>query len=83
MRHTMRRMFPTRFDVKPNPWNVMPRGFHYRPWAMPLALWGVAAGTFVSMLMSTTPLFKHDVLMKVPGLKGFYEDNTPASDKPF
>ncbi|KZO99441.1 hypothetical protein CALVIDRAFT_534433 [Calocera viscosa TUFC12733] len=83
MRPTVRRLLPTRFDVKPIKYNYLPAGFTYRPWVMPLALWGVAAGTFVSLLMSATPIFQHDVLFKVPGLKAFYEDTTPASDKPF
>ncbi|EJT98453.1 hypothetical protein DACRYDRAFT_57596 [Dacryopinax primogenitus] len=53
------------------------------PWLAPLCLWGAAAGTFVTLLMSPVPLFQKDVLLKIPGIKDFFEDTTPISDKPF
>lgn len=60
------------------------------------------AGVAVVLLMSATPLFKNDVLIKIPVVReplpvlpcrttdadsyqlgSYYEDKTPASDKPF
>ncbi|KAG8947313.1 hypothetical protein FRC04_010889 [Tulasnella sp. 424] len=52
-------------------------------WVPSLGLWGAGAGVAVALLMSATPLFKNDVLVKVPALGWYWEDNTPASDKPF
>jgi len=47
------------------------------------ALWGIGAGTAALLLLSVTPLVKREVLVKVPVLGNYYEDKTPASDKPF
>ncbi|KAG5645913.1 hypothetical protein DXG03_005060 [Asterophora parasitica] len=52
-------------------------------WATSLGIWGVGAGTAALLLLSVTPLVKREVLVKVPVLGGYYEDKTPASDKPF
>ncbi|KAG8881134.1 hypothetical protein FRB98_004541 [Tulasnella sp. 332] len=52
-------------------------------WVPSLGMWGVGAGTAVALLMSATPLFKNDVLIKIPVIGTYYEDHTPASDKPF
>jgi hypothetical protein len=35
-------------------------------WRTPALIWGIAAGGAVSLFMSDVPLFKKDVLMKVP-----------------
>ncbi|KIO27131.1 hypothetical protein M407DRAFT_243466, partial [Tulasnella calospora MUT 4182] len=51
-------------------------------WVPSLGMWGAGAGVAVALLMSATPLFKNDVLVKVPALGWYWEDNTPASDKP-
>ncbi|KDQ16341.1 hypothetical protein BOTBODRAFT_31031 [Botryobasidium botryosum FD-172 SS1] len=48
-----------------------------------LGVWGLGAGAAVTLLLSSTPLFKKDVLLKVPLLSNYFEDKTPASDKPF
>ncbi|WRT70114.1 uncharacterized protein IL334_007108 [Kwoniella shivajii] len=52
-------------------------------WGTPLALWGVAAGAAVSLFLSDVPLFKKDVLIKVPVVGNYFIDKTPDSDKPF
>ncbi|KAJ7273211.1 hypothetical protein C8J57DRAFT_1317164 [Mycena rebaudengoi] len=52
-------------------------------WSTSLGLWGVGAGSAVFLLLSVTPLVKREVLMKIPVLQWYYEDKTPASDKPF
>ncbi|KAJ2933190.1 hypothetical protein H1R20_g3923, partial [Candolleomyces eurysporus] len=53
------------------------------PWTRSAATWGVGAGTAVFLLLSVTPLVRREVLQKTPGLSWYYEDKTPASDKPF
>ncbi|TEB35957.1 hypothetical protein FA13DRAFT_1787414 [Coprinellus micaceus] len=52
-------------------------------WARSGATWGAGAGAAVFLLLSVTPLVRREVLEKTPGLKWYYEDKTPASDKPF
>ncbi|KAF8163154.1 cytochrome b-c1 complex subunit 10 [Crassisporium funariophilum] len=52
-------------------------------WVTSLGLWGAGAGTAALLLLSVTPLVKREVLVKVPLLGSYYEDKTPASDKPF
>ncbi|KIK06609.1 hypothetical protein K443DRAFT_129875 [Laccaria amethystina LaAM-08-1] len=54
-----------------------------RRWATSLGVWGVGAGTAALLLLSVTPLVKREVLVKLPVLGSYYEDKTPASDKPF
>jgi len=54
-----------------------------KPWVPSLGLWGVGAGAAALLLLSVTPLVKREVLVKVPGLSLYFEDKTPASDKPF
>jgi len=54
-----------------------------KPWALTLGLWGVGAGTAALLFLSVTPLVKRELLVKVPALGLYYEDKTPASDKPF
>ncbi|KAF8184887.1 hypothetical protein K438DRAFT_1837047 [Mycena galopus ATCC 62051] len=46
-------------------------------------IWAFGAGSAVFLLLSVTPLVRREVLLKVPLLKNYYEDKTPASDKPF
>ncbi|KAJ7261332.1 hypothetical protein B0H12DRAFT_1231536 [Mycena haematopus] len=48
-----------------------------------LGIWAFGAGSAVFLLLSVTPLVRREVLLKVPLLKNYYEDKTPASDKPF
>lgn len=48
-----------------------------------MTLWGVGAGTAALFVLSVTPLVKREFLTKVPLLGEYYEDKTPASDKPF
>ncbi|WVR07564.1 hypothetical protein IAU60_004606 [Kwoniella sp. DSM 27419] len=52
-------------------------------WRSPLMIWGVAAGAAVSLFLSDVPLFKKDVLIKVPVVGNYFIDKTPDSDKPF
>ncbi|KAJ6618359.1 hypothetical protein B0H10DRAFT_2030575 [Mycena sp. CBHHK59/15] len=52
-------------------------------WTTSLGLWGLGAGSAVFLFLSVTPLVRREVLLKVPLLKNYYEDTTPASDKPF
>ncbi|KAF9052695.1 cytochrome b-c1 complex subunit 10 [Panaeolus papilionaceus] len=52
-------------------------------WAPSLGIWGATAGTGALLLLSVTPLVRREVLEKVPVLGSYYEDKTPASDKPF
>ncbi|KIK63623.1 hypothetical protein GYMLUDRAFT_221825 [Collybiopsis luxurians FD-317 M1] len=54
-----------------------------RNWTPSLATWGVGIGSGVLFFLSVTPLVRREVLSKVPLIKGHFEDNTPASDKPF
>ncbi|KAF6765050.1 hypothetical protein DFP72DRAFT_869906 [Ephemerocybe angulata] len=54
-----------------------------RHWARSGATWGIGAGSAVFLLLSVTPLVRREVLQKTPGLAWYYEDKTPASDKPF
>ncbi|KAJ6547068.1 hypothetical protein B0H19DRAFT_1266022 [Mycena capillaripes] len=48
-----------------------------------LGVWAVGAGAAALLFLSVTPLVQREVLVKVPLLKNYYEDTTPASDKPF
>ncbi|KAF9532327.1 ubiquinol-cytochrome-c reductase complex subunit-domain-containing protein [Crepidotus variabilis] len=52
-------------------------------WASSLGIWGASLGAFGVLALSVTPLFRREVLQKVPVLGSYYEDKTPASDKPF
>jgi len=52
-------------------------------WAPSLGIWGAGAGTAVLFVLSVTPLVKREFLSKVPVIGSYYEDKTPASDKPF
>ncbi|KAH9981531.1 cytochrome b-c1 complex subunit 10 [Lactifluus volemus] len=52
-------------------------------WSGSLAVWGAGAGTALIFLLSVTPKVKNTLLLKVPVLSRYYEDKTPASDKPF
>ncbi|CEL55158.1 hypothetical protein RSOLAG1IB_01166 [Rhizoctonia solani AG-1 IB] len=54
-----------------------------KPWAGTAGLWAAGAGAAVALFMSVTPIFKKDVLLKIPVLSNHFEDKTPASDKPF
>ncbi|KDN52720.1 hypothetical protein K437DRAFT_253912 [Tilletiaria anomala UBC 951] len=48
-----------------------------------LAFWGVAGAGGVALFLSGVPKFKHDVLLKIPFVNQYFQDNTPDSDKPF
>ncbi|KAH9079168.1 ubiquinol-cytochrome-c reductase complex subunit-domain-containing protein [Lactarius deliciosus] len=52
-------------------------------WSGSLGVWGVGAGTALLFLLSVTPKVKNTFLLKVPVLSNYFEDKTPASDKPF
>ncbi|KAI0361973.1 hypothetical protein OH77DRAFT_1416164 [Trametes cingulata] len=54
-----------------------------RNWSTSLGLWGAGAGITALYLLSVTPLVKRELLVKVPVLGGYFEDKTPACDKPF
>ncbi|KAG8751233.1 hypothetical protein FRC14_008056 [Serendipita sp. 396] len=55
----------------------------FQSWRPALALWGVGTGVTLSLLLSNTPIFKNDVLTKIPLFGNIWVDNTPAEDKPF
>ncbi|KAL7409189.1 cytochrome b-c1 complex subunit 10 [Mrakia frigida] len=52
-------------------------------WSPALVGWGVVAGAGITLFMSATPIFKRDVLQKVPLLGEHFTDKTPDCDKPF
>ncbi|THH20391.1 hypothetical protein EW146_g980 [Bondarzewia mesenterica] len=52
-------------------------------WAGSLGFWGVGAGTAALLFLSVTPKVKKELLVKLPVIGSYYEDTTPASDKPF
>ncbi|CAL1704346.1 unnamed protein product [Somion occarium] len=54
-----------------------------RTWAPSAIFWGAAAGIYGLYFLSVTPLVKREFLVKVPVIGSYYEDKTPASDKPF
>ncbi|KAJ7702323.1 hypothetical protein B0H17DRAFT_1043716 [Mycena rosella] len=52
-------------------------------WAGSLSVWGFGLGSAAFLFLSVTPLVRREVLVKVPLLNKYFEDTTPASDKPF
>ncbi|KAH7929781.1 hypothetical protein BV22DRAFT_1080414 [Leucogyrophana mollusca] len=52
-------------------------------WGPSLSIWGIGAGTAALFVLSVTPVVRNGLLVKVPVLGTYYEDKTPASDKPF
>ncbi|WVW86289.1 hypothetical protein I302_108331 [Kwoniella bestiolae CBS 10118] len=54
-----------------------------RAWGTTGAFWGIAGAGFVSLFLSDVPLFKKDVLIKLPVVREYFIDKTPDSDKPF
>jgi len=52
-------------------------------WVTSLGIWGIGAGTAALLFMSVTPVVKKGLLIHIPLLGNYYEDQTPASDKPF
>ncbi|KAI0094022.1 cytochrome b-c1 complex subunit 10 [Irpex rosettiformis] len=54
-----------------------------RKWTGSAVLWGAGAGLAALYLLSVTPKVKREFLVKIPVLGSYYEDKTPASDKPF
>ncbi|KAI0797874.1 ubiquinol-cytochrome-c reductase complex subunit-domain-containing protein [Abortiporus biennis] len=54
-----------------------------RTWGLSLGLWGAGAGVAALYILSVTPLVKRELLSKVPVVGGYFQDKTPASDKPF
>ncbi|EAU91242.1 hypothetical protein CC1G_06877 [Coprinopsis cinerea okayama7 len=54
-----------------------------KPWTRSAGIWGFGTGAAVFLLLSVTPLVRREVLEKTPGLSWYFEDKTPASDKPF
>ncbi|KDQ60656.1 hypothetical protein JAAARDRAFT_31626 [Jaapia argillacea MUCL 33604] len=52
-------------------------------WALSLGIWGVGAGAAALLFLSVTPVVRNGLLVKLPVLGDYYEDKTPASDKPF
>ncbi|KAH9966411.1 ubiquinol-cytochrome-c reductase complex subunit-domain-containing protein [Russula dissimulans] len=71
---------PSTFPCSPTPL-ITPQTA--KRWSGTLGIWGVGAGTALVFLLSVTPKVKNTVLLKVPLLSNYYEDDTPASDKPF
>ncbi|KAG9318279.1 hypothetical protein JVU11DRAFT_363 [Chiua virens] len=55
----------------------------FKRWTPTLSIWGLGAGAAALFLLSVTPVVKNGALVKVPLLGSYYEDKTPASDKPF
>ncbi|KAF8840978.1 hypothetical protein BDN67DRAFT_581576 [Paxillus ammoniavirescens] len=54
-----------------------------RRWGPSLSMWGIGVGTAAVFLLSVTPVVKNGLLVKLPLIGNYYEDKTPASDKPF
>ncbi|KAG1835673.1 ubiquinol-cytochrome-c reductase complex subunit-domain-containing protein [Suillus fuscotomentosus] len=54
-----------------------------KQWGPTLGIWGVGAGAAALFLLSVTPVVKKGLLVNVPLIGNYYEDKTPASDKPF
>ncbi|KAH7911428.1 ubiquinol-cytochrome-c reductase complex subunit-domain-containing protein [Hygrophoropsis aurantiaca] len=54
-----------------------------KSWGPTLSIWGIGAGTAALFVLSVTPVVRNQFLVKVPLLGSYYEDKTPASDKPF
>ncbi|GAC73075.1 hypothetical protein PANT_8d00052 [Moesziomyces antarcticus T-34] len=52
-------------------------------WAPTLALWGGAGAGAVMLFMSSVPLFKKDVLIKLPVIAPYFEDKTHPADNAF
>ncbi|KAA1474869.1 hypothetical protein DENSPDRAFT_841527 [Dentipellis sp. KUC8613] len=52
-------------------------------WSPSLGIWGAGVGTALVFILSVTPIVKTNVLVKVPVIGNYWEDKTPASDKPF
>jgi len=52
-------------------------------WTGSLGVWGVGVGTALVFVLSVTPKVKNTLLLNIPMLSSYYEDKTPASDKPF
>ncbi|KAN0128459.1 Cytochrome b-c1 complex subunit 10 [Lactarius tabidus] len=52
-------------------------------WSGSLTVWGAGVGTALLFLLSVTPKVKNTLLLKVPVVNNYFEDKTPASDKPF
>ncbi|KJA18577.1 hypothetical protein HYPSUDRAFT_45120 [Hypholoma sublateritium FD-334 SS-4] len=52
-------------------------------WTTSLGFWGAGAGAAALLFLSVTPLVRREVLEKTPLLGLYYQDKTPASDKPF
>jgi ubiquinol-cytochrome c reductase subunit 10 len=52
-------------------------------WSGSATVWGVGVGTALLFLLSVTPKVKNTLLLKVPVVNNYFEDKTPASDKPF
>ncbi|KAG7529502.1 hypothetical protein FFLO_05609 [Filobasidium floriforme] len=48
-----------------------------------LMFWGAGAAGAVGLFLSSIPIFKHDILHKVPIINLYFQDNTPDCDKPF
>lgn len=46
---------------------------HIHSWVPTLAIWGGAAGGAVFLFASSIPLFKTDVIAKIPLLRNYYE----------
>ncbi|KAJ1035382.1 hypothetical protein NDA13_000799 [Ustilago tritici] len=52
-------------------------------WAPTLAMWGGAGAGAVMLFMSSVPLFKKDVLLKLPVIAPYFEDKTHPADNAF
>ncbi|EIW85415.1 hypothetical protein CONPUDRAFT_98444 [Coniophora puteana RWD-64-598 SS2] len=52
-------------------------------WGPSLGIWGFGAGTAAVFLLSVTPVVKNGLLVNLPLIGSYYEDKTPACDKPF
>ncbi|KAL9933147.1 hypothetical protein V8E36_007865 [Tilletia maclaganii] len=52
-------------------------------WIPTFAVWGGGAGLAATLLLSSVPRYKQDVLLKLPFISGYFTDKTPDSDKPF
>ncbi|KAI5454617.1 hypothetical protein NCC49_003510 [Naganishia albida] len=53
---------------------------HYQP---SILLWAGGIGAGVALFAQAIPIFKKDILKRVPVINAYYEDKTPDCDKPF
>ncbi|KIM32487.1 hypothetical protein M408DRAFT_327035 [Serendipita vermifera MAFF 305830] len=54
-----------------------------KAWNPALLFWGIGTGATLTLLLSNTPIFKKDVLIKLPVVGSIWVDDIHPEDKPF